>query len=417
MLSMYRKAGEDMNYLVLSEARQDLRPWQRLLQLLPERESLQFLCNGNGASLLECNDQSAPVTLIVTHPFWVQQALATKTAHLIVLLVEEPVSQHTAESSICYDHLLDAADLICTRSERTYLDLVFRRENLLLVVEEESSIAGAESVAEELYFLRHHESLFLHWMKQLLQASPSPHELLRRQWQSRVSAYQQLLLAHGHQTPLFFMLGVYQYLLGVPEAREGILASFEQSVLHGDSEALSQQFRFLSAIEAKMGQLPDAIQSYGVSCVSLSERQSYQQVLDFYNQGAHDVAKAALFLLNDDFAEAARLLTFTTTPEAKRMRFRALLLGGRLQEALALYQVHELTNRQDRLQYRLLQGRFDFLHGKRHAACHSVLQAAAIDPSKLLHLLELQSLDRRLHEWIQGGLPDDVVTDSQTSGQ
>lgn len=165
---------------------------------------------------------------------------------------------------------------------------------------------------------------------------------------------------------------------------------------------MTTHYRFLSAIEAKTGELERAVSTYGITATQPEETAIYQNLLDLLERGERELVRANLYLLNDDYKSATALLLKMPTELARRTLFQAYMRMGELERAVQLVVQTDLFSINDRHDYCLLAGTVEAMKANRHEAIHYFLQAATYDYKAIAHILELRAVDERLYEIIGG---------------
>ncbi|MDQ6422468.1 hypothetical protein RB620_23845 [Paenibacillus sp. LHD-117] len=334
---------------------------------------------------------------VVSHPYWVPSLYEHQPDFVIALLPNQPEDEASGLWRKYREQLIAAAALVGTPSETQYLELQFRRDNVIFLNGEDRSAYDFIAYGSDILFLKDYEA----WMKQAfghMLRHESLQSVARQQWLARKTCYESLVRnTEGHET-ISFLISVYSYLLGDGDAKEHLLLAFEQAVLSGAGDCLHTHYRFLSAIEALYGDLDRAADLYGITATTPEAKRQYASVVSFLGQGKRDLAKAKLLELNDDYRLAAELLASNSSTEARTLLIQNHLQAGRLESAFQLLVPEELTTDSDLRDYYLLEGTVYLSRNNRHLAIRSFLKAAAYDYDALAHILELKALDEaRIH--------------------
>lgn len=395
-----------MNYVCFTAGKQDF-PYDRLLQLLPDCDNLLSI-PADSPSALDSLDPQETVALVF-HPYWIQ--VVNRFAPRSVVSFMEPCPQD-ADPELWEKlwNLFGAKSaLVCTPSEKIYLEQCFRRDSVILLTSEEQKPFDVCQIKGKTLFLRDYEMFFRDAMERVLH-NRSIEDLTKKQWHLRKKYYQSLTDKVNMQATVLFLLSVYQYLLGEKDARDSLLQSFEHSLLAGNQDSLQTHYRFLSAIELQAGELERAVNTYGITALTANEKQTYRSLLSLLQQEKQDMAKAALFRLNEDYRSAVSILHTHlhthSSNEARRMLIQSHLHMGQMEQALRLIQTSDLVSLEDRKNYFLLEGTVRSMNGDRHAAIHHFLKAAVYDYDAIAHVLELKALDDGLASLVKGEMKD-----------
>ena len=397
-----------MNYVCFTAGKQDF-PSDRLLQLLPDCENL-FSIPADSPSILDSMDPQETVALVF-HPYWIQAVNRFAPRSVVSFIEPCPPDADRELWEKLWNLLAAKSALVCTSSERIYLEQCFRRDSAILLTSEEHKPFDVCQIKGKTWFLRDYEMFFRDAMERVLR-NRSIEDLARKQWHLRKKYYQSLTDKVNMQATVLFLLSVYQYLLGEKAARDSLLQSFEYSLLAGNQDSLQTHYRFLSAIELQAGDLEQAVNTYGITALAANEKQTYRSLLTLLQQGKHELAKAELFRSNEDFRSAVSILHThlpTHTPssdEARRKLIQSYLHMGQMEQALRLIQTSDLISLEDRKNFFLLKGTVCFMNGDRHAAIHHFLKAAVYDYDAIAHVLELKALDDGLASLVKREVED-----------
>lgn len=391
-----------MNYVCFGAVSQDF-PYDRLLKLLPDCENLLSIPDLS-PSVLDSLDPHETVALVF-HPYWIE--VVNRFAPRSVVSFIEPCPQDSDPElwEKLWNLLGAKSALVCTSSERIYLEQCFRRDSVVLLTSEERKPFDVCQIKGETLFLRDFEMFFRDAMERVLH-NRSVEDLARKQWHLRKNYYRSLMDKVNMQATVRFLLSVYQYLLGEKDARDSLLQSFEHSLLAGNQESLTTHYRFLSAIEAQAGDLERAVDTYGITALLPNEKQTYHSLLSLLQQEKQDFVRAELFRLNEDYKSAASILRTNSSNETRRMLIQVYLHMGQMDQAVRLIQTSDLVSLEDRKNYFLLEGTVRSMYGDRHAAIHHFLKAAVYDYDAIAHVLELKALDDGLASLVKGEMKD-----------
>ncbi|GAX91605.1 hypothetical protein [Effusibacillus lacus] len=391
-----------MNYVCFAASSQDFSQ-NRLSKLLPDCENVYSIPTLSPSVLDSLNPDET--VAFVFHPYWIQVVNRFAPKSIVSFIEPCPEASDSGLWEKLWSYLAGQSALVCTQSERIYLEQCFRRDAVLLLTGEEQKPFDVHRANGETLFLRDFEMIFRAALERILQ-NLSVEDLVRKQWRLRMRYYQGLADQVGMHAAVRFLLSVYQYLLGKPDARDSLLQSFEQSLLEGNKECLTTHYRFLSAIETQSGDLERAVNTYGITALSPNERETYNFLLSLLQQGQQDLVQAELFRLNEDYKSAASVLSRISSDKARRILIQVYLHTGQMEKSLKLIQPADLVSVRDRRDYFLLQGTVRSIHGDRHEAIHCFLKAASYDYDAIAHVLELQAMDEGLLSLVKGGMED-----------
>ncbi|MCF8567606.1 hypothetical protein LLE49_23075 [Alicyclobacillus tolerans] len=306
----------------------------RPLHVTTHPENLQTMFLDNWYRL----ESEEPSIVVVTHPLWVRTVVQNRPEHVIVLMMHE--WPNDAIYSLCTKLLLSNADIIVTTSERTYLEQCLLRDGVFLWQSDDSTSHGVLVTGDETWFLKDCEVIVQSALRAVLFREDLK-TVSVQQWRQRRSYYNQLLdrLGGPHETASF-LLATYKYLLHESDARDQLLQAFGQMVTNGRRDCLRGQFRFLSAIQAQLDQLEEAIQTYGITALTAEERTNYRRLLDMYNADEERAVKAELYRLNDDLCTARTVLSNPQTNVETSLYVKILVETGSVQEALGIVASH-----------------------------------------------------------------------------
>ncbi|MBX6394690.1 MAG: hypothetical protein IRY98_03045 [Alicyclobacillaceae bacterium] len=326
------------------------------------------------------------VVAVVAEPLWLLDFRGWRPKYLIALLSLFPWNpgdpiQRSAE------WLLGEADVVFAASEQIYLQTCFRRSGVFFLDPGESREIQAARFTEVIGRLTRTEPL---------------EDLMAAQWQFRMEHCMTLLSRVETRETVHFLIAAYRYLLGEPEAKDHLLRSFELAVAAGRPDCLRTHYRFLSAMLAKENRVEEAVQVYGVTAVEEEERREYRLLRDWVAGGERELARARIFLLNDDVRSAWEVVRELSGEAARRLQVEAALKAGRLEEAYRRMAPRDLRTRAGRRDAEILAGLIGRMKGDRFGAVHHLLRAAAEDPDALVHLLELGVLEEALERLKRG---------------
>lgn len=117
------------------------------------------------------------------------------------------------------------------------------------------------------------------------------------------------------------------------------------------------------------------------------------------HSGQYELVRAELFRLNEDEAAAVRILSSLTTSEAKLLLIQNYIRTFQWEKALELQQ--DLEGSVDRT----IEGTIHLLHGRRHEAIRSFLNAAGQDNQAwplLSEMADLEEAVKRLKRRVEG---------------
>lgn len=400
-----------MKYLVLSGGSWEDYEYKRLLELLPDREEVCFV--GRMTLEQQTNSQIRAVaavniyslnmkqyTILVSSPYWLSEVLSLQAAYVVALLERCPEEENKRLWDK-YSGLLGAkADLAATRSERIYLEQSLRREGVIYLGGDQQESYGVTFQGDRLYFLTDYEVLWRKAIVNLWQdSSVSSADWITMQLELRADYYISMCAKLPSQPVVHYLAASYLYLLGDASANRYLAQSFELMVLYEYLDCLHSHFRFFSAIEGKMGDLETAVQQYTITAFTAEEKLEAERLLGWLHSGQYELVRAELFRLNEDEAAAIRILSSLTTSEAKLLLIRNYIRTFQWEKALELQQ--ELEGSVDGV----IEGTIHLLHGRRHEAIRSFLNATGQDNQAwplLSEMADLEEAIRRLKRRVEG---------------
>ncbi len=395
------KGADEVNYVCFGQPLWNEEHLRRLLCLLPDGEIV--FVNQRNDSVLARLDPEQTVAL-VNNPFWIRVINQFNPKFIVAIIPSHTDEEDTILWQKYWTHLAAKATMVCTDSERIYLEQCFRRDSVFFLHTDNQLTYDMHAVQGDALLLRDYEVIFRDAIATMLKLNnQSLNDLVNSQWRLRIDHYHQLVCHIAARETAYFLSAAYHYLLGESDARSYLLQSFEHVLLAGHANSLTTHYRFLSAIEAKAGELERAVSTYGITATQPEETAVYQNLLDLLERGERDMVQANLYLLNDDYKSAIALLLMIPTELARRTLFQAYMRMGELARAVQLVAQTDLFSINDRHDYCLLAGTVEAMKANRHEAIHYFLQAATYDYKEIAHILELRAVDERLYEMIGSG--------------
>lgn len=404
-----------MNYVCFGHPPWDPLVLNRLLSLLPADAERFWIVERSKTDILRAYEDGKAIPLsaltalepkqtvaLVFHPFWIRVINQFNPKYLIAFIsFQEPEEDRLLHRKY-WAYLAAQATLVCTDSERVYLEQCFRRGAVFFLHSDSDLCYDIHSVKGDTLLLNDCEVLFRDAVASMFRQQ-SASDLVECQWRLRIAHYQKIA---GNTATLgmdYFHLAVYHYLLDQTDtARNCLLKSMEHTSLAGKIDCLISPDRFLSAIEAKAGQLEQAVSNYGSTCLDPDEKANHLHLLDLLDQGERDELQANLYLLGEDYKSAASLFSQISTDSARRGLLQTYIRMNESQKALGLVASFAPRSTQDRRDHFLLKGIVEEMKANRHQAIHSFLRAAAFDYEVITHILEMRSVDERVAEFIRG---------------
>ncbi|MBY3623557.1 hypothetical protein HGO21_29025 [Acinetobacter sp. CUI P1] len=399
-----------MKYLILSGGSWEDYEYKRLLKLLPDREEVCFV--GRMTRQQQNNSQIRAVTavdiyslnvkqytVLVSSPFWLSEIFSLQAAYVVALL-ERCQEEEKKWLWDKYSGLLGAkADLVATRSERIYLEQSLRREGVIYLGGDQQESYGITLQGDRLHFLTDYEVLWGKAIVSLWQDPTISSDWVTIQLELRADYYISMCAKLPSQPVVHYLAASYLYLLGDPAASRYLAQSFELMILYEYLDCLHSHFRFFSAIEVKTGELETAVQQYTITALTTEEKLEAERLQGWLHSGQYELVRAELFRLNEDEAAAIRILSSLTTSEAKRLLIQNYIRTFQWEKALELQ--HELDGSVDGV----IEGTIHLLHGRRHEAIRSFLNAAGQDNLAwplLSEMADLEEAIRRLRRRVEG---------------
>jgi hypothetical protein len=388
-----------MKYLILSRGSWEAYEYKRLLDLFPDREEVYFAGRMTREQQISNQTQSIGVvaihtlnlqeyTLVVSSPYWLSEVLSLQAGYVVALLECCPEDENKALWDK-YSGLLGArADLVGTRSERIYLEQSLRRDNVVYLSGDQQESYGIVFRGDHLYFLTDYEVL---WSK-ALEAMWGILSLVTTDWVTiqlrlRADYYISMCAKLPSQPVVHYLVASYLYLLSDPSANRYLAQSFELMVLYEYTDCLHSHYRFFSAIEAKAGNLETAVQQYTITAFTAEEKWEAERMQGWLDSRQYELVRAELFRVNEDEATAIRILDSLASPEAKVLLIQNYIRTYQWEKALELQR--ELQGTVDGV----MEGTVHLLHGRRHEAIRSFLDAAGQDNQAWPLLSEMADLE------------------------
>lgn len=441
-----------MNYLILSRVSWEEYPYKRLLDLLPERADICFAggmtpeqqaCSGiRPVALTELNTlDGGSFTLLVSSPYWLPDVLALQPAYTVALL--EPCPEGENESMWeKYSALLAArADLVGTVSERLYLEQNLCRSKVVYLSGDYPLSCGLLRRGERLFFLSDYEEVWTRALTGLWQpACSGAGDWLVIQRRLRATFYVSMCGKMPHQPTVHYLAATYLYLLGDEAAERYLAKSFELMLLHDYTDCLHSHYRFFSAIEAKKGNLALAVAQYEITAFTEEERSTAVQMRRWLDSGDSGLLQAELYRVNEDVAEAIRVLENLPCPEAQPLLLQNYIASFQWEKALQLQRLAALSGSEagviplpggavlqqgggmppastalmagtgipsyGGIQLPVIEGTMHLLHGRRHAAIRSFLRVAGAGGEARTLFAEMADLEEAVGR-LKGGADDD----------
>lgn len=410
-----------MNYLILSHVPWEDYPYKRLLDLLPERAEVCFA--GAMASDQQADSGIRPVslaelktldgkryTILVSSPYWLQDVLALKPRYIVALLEPCPEGEDNTMWNK-YSALLAArADLVGTASERLYLEQNLYRPKVVYLGGDYPLSCGLMRRGDQLFFLTDYEAIWIQAVTELWKpASPGAEGWLFIQHRLRADFYVSMCGRMPVQPTVHYLAATYLYLLGEEAAGRYLARSFELMLLHDYTDCLHSHYRFFSAIEAKKGNLELAVAQYEITAFTEEERKTAMQMRQWLDNGQSELLQAEIYRVNEDIAEAVRILENLTCPEAQPLLLQNYITSFQWDKALQLQRESGLSGSEagniplpdgavlpncathpasavllagteipvyGGIQLPVIEGTLHLLHGRRHAAIRSFLRVA-----------------------------------------
>jgi hypothetical protein len=400
-----------MKYLILSGDSWENYEYKRLLELLPDREEVCFA--GRMTREQQASSQIRAVvaadiyslnvkqyTVLVSSPYWLTEVLSLQGAYVVAMLERCPEEENKSLWEK-YNGLLGAkADVVATRSERIYLEQCLRREDVIYLDGDQQESYGIAIQGDQLYFLTDYEVL---WRKAIVSLWQDPTirttDWVTIQLELRADYYISMCAKLPSQPVVHYLAASYLYLLGNSAANRYLAHSFELMVLHEYLDCLHSHFRFFSAIEVKTGELETAVQQYMITAFSAEEKLEAERLQGWFHSGEYELVRAELFRLNEDEAAAIRILSSLTTSEAKQLLIQNYIQTFQWEKVL------ELQHERDGYVDGVIEGTIHLLHGRRHEAIRSFLNAAGQGNQAwplLSEMADLEEAVRRLRRRVEG---------------
>lgn len=142
-----------------------------------------------------------------------------------------------------------------------------------------------------------------------------------------------------------------------------------------------------------------AVQQYTITAFTAEEKRDAERLQGWLHSGQYELVRAELFRLNEDEAAAVRILSSLTTSEAKMLLIQNYIRTFQWEKALELQQ--DLEGSVDGV----IEGTIHLLHGRRHEAIRSFLNAAGQDNQAwplLSEMADLEEAVKRLKRRVEG---------------
>ncbi|MNO12152.1 hypothetical protein D3C76_17560 [compost metagenome] len=430
-----------MNYLILSHVPWEGYPYKRLLDLLPERADVCFageMTSGQRGdsgirpvSLAELNTLDGErFTVLVSSPYWLPDVLALKPAYTVALLEACPEDEDNMMWDK-YSALLAArADLVGTASERLYLEQSLCRPKVIYLGGDYPLSCGLIRRGEQLFFLADYEAVWTRALTELWQPAFSEAEgWLIVQRRLRADFYVSMCEKMPGQPTVHYLAATYLYLLGDEAAGRYLAKSFELMLLHDYTDCLHSHYRFFSAIEARKGNLALAVAQYEITAFTEEERKTALQMRQWLESGQSGLLQAEIYRVNEDIAEAIRILENLSCPEAQPLLLQNYITSFQWEKALQLQRESGFSGGDagsiplpdgavlpgsailpasavllagtgipvyGGIQLPVLEGTLHLLHGRRHAAIRSFLRVAGAGGEARTLFAEMADLEEAI---------------------
>ena len=388
-----------MKFIILSKSNWEEYEYKRMLELLPNREEVCFVGRMTSEQQISSHVKAITATelyslnvtdytLFVSSPYWLPEVLKLKAGFVVALLERGPEGENRALWDKFSGLLGAKADLVGSVSERIYLEQSLRRDGVFYLSGDQRESYGIAFHGEQLYFLYDYEVLWNQALQSLWQDSSAlTSDYSTIQWQLRAEYYISMCERLPHEPSVHYLAASYLYLLEDDVASRYLGQSFELMILHDYIDCLYSHFRFFSAIETKKGNLDIAVQQYTITAVSTEEKKEAARIQGWLESGQHELVRAELFRVNEDEVAAIRILGGLSSPEARALLVQNYIRTFQWERALEIQR--ELTGKVDEI----MEGTLHLLHGRRHEAIRSFLNAAGQDNQAWPLLSEMADLE------------------------
>lgn len=405
---MHGEALQEMAIAIFPHVPWSRFPYARALAALRNRRAVYYVTEDTRTEgypdwLAPLNPEEArarlkrPELAVVTHPYWIGDAAALRAERLLVLLPEGIPEEGEARWRDRLRQCAALADLFAAESEALYLEQSLKKEAALLLRDSRELAGIGEDRSNQATDPPPDWETFLERaIASLLAGESAPIKAVTEQRQLLAHGYEDLRQRIGPHETVSFLLAVYDYLLMRPEAPSLLLEAFLHAVRLGRADSLQTHYRFLSAILARQGSFPEALDAYGVSALAEEDRLRYEELCRLAEAGLATLAQAQLLRYNDDWNGALALLAEDASPAAAAIRLRILLDAGRWEEALSILTPERLIQPGDRRDYLVLRGRVGVLRGDRHGGIGDLLAAVEMDRDALAYIQEIRAGDEAL---------------------
>ncbi|WP_152391663.1 hypothetical protein [Paenibacillus guangzhouensis] len=273
----------------------------RLIGLLPEGSHWSHWQDTNLKDQTPGEETEQKQVAIVTDPMLFQQVRRMKPDHIIAMLSPCPSGVQQEEWSLMRQLLCAYADMVCSASERIYLEECFRRDGVFYLHRSTMMSYGmGKDMNGEVIYLRDDELIWKQAVELMLDGGEYM-PLMAQQWQCRQAWYEAMQRKSSPHELIHFMQASYAYLLHEDDAAKAwIQKACDVAGIRTATEQISPYYHFLAAIAARRGHVAEALHYYEAMAHLPQERGHYEQLAAFYAQGEMTLLRAQVLRLNED---------------------------------------------------------------------------------------------------------------------
>ncbi|MFU1792935.1 hypothetical protein ACM1RC_03630 [Paenibacillus azoreducens] len=375
-------------------------PWKefafkKMVSQLPDRDELIFVGKDSehereeqGIRFVKADlrgmESPCEYVAIVCSPYWICQALGGGYRKIAFIMEPCPSGEDCRIWNKYSGLLAEAADLVITISEKTYLEQCLKRRNVLWWDEGQIETQGNRELLRS----------FLEYMDQ----GKPLEDLMKMQWEQQMQAYTRIRSKLGPHETVSYLLASYLYFLGRAEAAEALRESFELALLKEHPGTLHSHYRFFSAIETRQGDLEQALHTYAITAVLPREKETLMRMEKWAVQERVKLLEAELYRENEDFRSAEEAASEDGSEEAEQFLFDLYLeqwMWTKAAKIMDRHRVHLAAG----ISGEPIRATLLWIHGRKHEAVSKLLRASLLDWNALITFSEtdlLEQASRRL---------------------
>lgn len=287
----------------------DARNLSRLLGLLPEGSHCVHWMDEGLSDQVSEEVTGRKRVAIVTNPMLLQQVRSMNPDYIIAILSPCPSGDQQEDWTLMNQLVSAHADLVCSASERMYLEECFRRDGVFYLNRSSMLSYGLGKDSHgQVIFLRDDEWIWKQAVEIMLRGGDFM-PLMIEQWHGRQDWYAAIQRESSPHELIHFMQASYAYLLHEDDAAKAwIQKSYDAATIRMNTVDVRPYYHFLAAIAARKGHVEEALQYYHAMVNIPEERGHYEQLAAFYEQGEMTLLRAQVLRFNEDHKYVTELL-------------------------------------------------------------------------------------------------------------